>query len=67
MSNRTRLTPREREIASLVARGYCNKRIARELGLTLGTVKVNLANMFTKLEINNRTMLAMYHERNVDA
>ena len=67
MSNRTRLTPREREIAALVARGFSNKQIARDLGLTLGTVKVHINHAFQKLEINNRTMLAMYHERYVDA
>lgn len=33
------LTPRQRQVAQLVARGWTNKRIARETGLTLQVVK----------------------------
>ena len=52
------LTHRERQIARLVCHGLSNKEIARELNVSRGTVKVHLHNIFQKLEISNRTVLA---------
>jgi DNA-binding NarL/FixJ family response regulator len=52
------LTPRERQIARLVSEGMSNKEIARRLDVSQGTVKVHLHNIFPKLEITNRTVLA---------
>ncbi len=52
------LTPRERQIARLVSEGMSNKEIARRLDVSQGTVKVHLHNIFQKLEITNRTVLA---------
>ncbi|AMA59392.1 response regulator transcription factor [Bradyrhizobium sp. CCGE-LA001] len=52
------LTPRERQIVRLVSEGMSNKEIARTLDLSHGTVKVHLYNIFQKLEITNRTVLA---------
>jgi DNA-binding NarL/FixJ family response regulator len=37
------LTPRQRDVAELVARGYSNKRIAKETGLALPTVKEHVS------------------------
>lgn len=54
----TLLTDRERQIARLVSEGMSNKEIARELNVSQGTVKVHLYNIFQKLEITNRTVLA---------
>lgn len=54
----TVLTPRERQLVELVAEGLPNKLIARELGLTDGTVKIHLHNVYQKLGVNNRTALA---------
>jgi two-component system nitrate/nitrite response regulator NarL len=53
-----RLTDREQEIAVLVSSGLSNKEIGRELNLREGTIKVHLHNVFKKLAIRNRTMLA---------
>jgi DNA-binding NarL/FixJ family response regulator len=53
-----RLTDRERQIVRLVSEGMSNKEIARRLNVTQGTVKVHLHNIFQKLEITNRTVLA---------
>ena len=53
------LAPRERAISRLVAEGLRNREIADELGLTEGTVKVCLHRIYEKLEISNRTELAM--------
>ncbi|MFG3592986.1 LuxR C-terminal-related transcriptional regulator [Bradyrhizobium sp. RDI18] len=52
------LTCREREIIRLVAEGLSNKEIASQLNVSPGTVKVHLYNIFQKLEISNRTVLA---------
>ncbi|MBR0783619.1 LuxR C-terminal-related transcriptional regulator [Bradyrhizobium iriomotense] len=52
------LTQRERQIARLVSEGKSNKEIARQLDVSQGTVKVHLYNIFQKLEITNRTVLA---------
>ncbi|WP_338314189.1 LuxR C-terminal-related transcriptional regulator [Bradyrhizobium sp. TM239] len=52
------LTHRERQIVRLVSEGMSNKEIARQLNVSPGTVKVHLYNIFQKLEITNRTVLA---------
>ena len=44
------LSPREREVARLVARGLANKEIARELGLSQGTVKMHVHSISLKLK-----------------
>ncbi len=50
-----RLSKRELEILSLVAKGLRNKEIAQELDLVEGTVKVHLTNILSKLDVNDRT------------
>ncbi|QOG22511.1 LuxR C-terminal-related transcriptional regulator [Bradyrhizobium sp. SEMIA] len=52
------LTHRERQIVRLVSEGMSNKEIARALKVSPGTVKVHLYNIFQKLEVTNRTVLA---------
>jgi VCBS repeat-containing protein len=52
------LTHREHQIVRLVRNGLSNKEIARQLNVSPGTVKVHLHNIFQKLEISNRTVLA---------
>lgn len=53
------LTKREREIASLVARGENNKIIARNLDITERTVKAHLTEIFRKLGVTDRLKLAV--------
>jgi len=48
------LSPREREVGVLVARGLTNKEVARELGLSEGTVKMHVHNIFQKLGAKSR-------------
>jgi DNA-binding NarL/FixJ family response regulator len=55
----SRLTPRERQVLSLVARGLTNKVIARELAISAGTVRVYLSEILVKLGAANRTEAAM--------
>lgn len=52
------LSGREREIALLIVEGRSNKEIARALKMADRTVKVHLHNIYLKLAIHNRTMLA---------
>lgn len=57
------LTPREREITELVCRGLSNRAIATELGSSEGTVGIHLHNIYGKLDISSRTMLAALNVR----
>lgn len=51
---RQRLTPRERQIADLVALGRTNAEIGTELWITENSVKQALKRMFRKLEVSSR-------------
>ena len=53
------LTRRERELIELVRQGLRNRDIAAELGVTEGTVKIYLHAIFDKLQVENRTELAL--------
>jgi DNA-binding CsgD family transcriptional regulator len=52
------LTPREREVAALVARGCTDRDIARVLGIGFGTVRTHLTNAMSKSGCANRAELA---------
>lgn len=49
------LTSREEEVLRLIDMGCCNKVIARELGIALGTVKTHVKAILSKLEASSRT------------
>ncbi len=49
------LTRRETEILDYVARGYMNKQIAIQLGLSEQTIKNHLSSILRKLDVNDRT------------
>jgi len=53
------LTPREREILCLLAEGQSNKVIARNLGITDGTVKLHVKAILRKLEVHSRVEAAV--------
>jgi DNA-binding CsgD family transcriptional regulator len=53
-----RLTPRQRDVARLVARGHTNSDIGHQLDLSENTVKKHLKDIFDLLAIANRTELA---------
>jgi NarL family two-component system response regulator LiaR len=57
------LTPREREVLGLLARGLANKRIARELGVSEKTVKAHVGHLLAKLGVSDRTQAALYAVR----
>jgi two-component system OmpR family sensor kinase len=54
------LTPRQREIAGLLARGLANAEIADQLVLTRGTVANHVASILQRLELESRTQIAAW-------
>ena len=48
------LTPRQRELLALVAGGRTNGQIARHLGISEGTVRTHLENIFERLQVTSR-------------
>jgi len=57
------LSPREREVLSLVAVGLPNKSIARRLDISEKTVKAHLTKVFTALGVADRTSAALWAQR----
>ena len=53
------LSPRELEVASMVIKGASNKEIARALDLQEVTVKLHIRNLCRKLDVKNRTQIAV--------
>ena len=53
------LTARQDEVLVLLARGLSNKEIARDLRMAEGTVKIHIAGIFRRLNVQNRTEAAL--------
>ena len=53
------LSPREREVMDLAAKGLANKAIARQLKITEGTIKLHLHRIYQKLGVKSRFALAV--------
>jgi DNA-binding NarL/FixJ family response regulator len=53
------LTPREQEVFKLLSDGLPNKVIARKLGMALSTVKIHVHHILRKLNVHNRTEVAI--------
>ena len=64
-TRRVHLTPRERQLTTLLAQGLRNKEIAFRLGITEGTVKVYLSKLYSKLGVSDRFDLALTTLRNL--
>ncbi len=54
-----RLTPREREVLGYIASGADNLKIAAYLNITERTVKAHITSIYRKLDVENRTQMAM--------
>ncbi len=57
------LTPRERQVAELVARGLTNRQIAAELGIARGTAGRHISNILEKLAFHTRAEIASWQSR----
>jgi DNA-binding NarL/FixJ family response regulator len=53
------ITPREVEVLRLLTQGRTNPEIARELGISRGTVKIHVQHIIAKLEVSDRTQAAV--------
>jgi len=49
-----RLTPRQTDLLRLLAAGHTNTQIARRLGISEGTVRTHLENLYTRLNVSSR-------------
>jgi two-component system nitrate/nitrite response regulator NarL len=54
------LSPREREILALIAKGASNKEVARDLGIAEATVKIHVQHILRKLNLSSRVQAAVY-------
>ena len=54
------LTPTERSVVELAARGHTNPEIGARLYIGRGTAKTHFAHVYAKLGVANRTELARY-------
>jgi DNA-binding NarL/FixJ family response regulator len=52
------LTPREREVLRLIARGYAYKEVARDLEISVKTVETHVSSVLRKLQLSSRHQLA---------
>lgn len=58
------LTPRETEIMKLISEGLSNKEISVKLYLSEGTIRNYVTALLEKLELRDRTQLAIYYLKN---
>lgn len=58
-----KLTPRELEVARMVAQGLRNRAIAERLFISEGTVKIHLHNIYEKTGVDGRLELAVYAQK----
>ena len=54
------LTPRERDVLRLIARGYTYKEVARELVLSVKTIETHMSAVLRKLQLSNRYQLTRW-------
>ncbi len=59
-----RISPRELEVLNLIAEGYGNREIGERLFISERTVKSHVTHLLEKLELRDRTQLAIYALRN---
>lgn len=54
------LSPREREVLRLIARGYTYKEVARDLGISAKTVETHVSSVLRKLQLSTRHQLTRW-------
>lgn len=66
-TDRNGLTEREMEVVRLIGGGATNREISRALHLSEGTVRNHVTNILRKLDLRDRTQLALWHAKRRDA
>lgn len=56
------LTARQREILAMIADGMSNKAIARQLYITINTVKTTIRALYAKIGVTSRTQAVRWHD-----
>ena len=64
LTDQVELTPREKSIVGLIAKGKSNKLIARELSIAEATVKVHVKHLLKKLSLSSRVEAALWAVKN---
>ena len=59
-SKSQRLTKRELQVMSLISKGMSNKSIASNLNISDKTVKNHVSSVLKKIDLNDRTQIAVY-------
>lgn len=54
------LTPREKDVLRLIARGFAYKQVARKLNISIKTVETHVSSVLRKLQLSNRHELARW-------
>ncbi|MFE0133127.1 response regulator transcription factor [Streptomyces sp. NPDC059037] len=57
------LTPREREVAALVAQGFSNREVAERLVISKRTAHTHVEHILTKVDVTSRTEIAAALQR----
>lgn len=60
LTHEEELTDREKDVLELVGKGMSNIEIAKKLYISEGTVKNYISNLYSKLEVNDRSKLTLY-------
>ncbi|RIK63123.1 MAG: hypothetical protein DCC65_16350 [Planctomycetota bacterium] len=53
------LTPQQSKVVTLILRGYCDKQIAAQLGLSYSTVRTHLGRLFQRIGAQDRSELIL--------
>jgi non-specific serine/threonine protein kinase len=61
------LSPREQEVVRLIARGYTNRQIAKDLFIAEPTAERHAANIFSKLGVHSRAQVAAWSVEHLHA
>jgi DNA-binding CsgD family transcriptional regulator len=62
LANWHKLTPRQQEVAALICGGYTNREIARQLNISISTVKTHIRYILPKFKLNSKDQLRQYFE-----
>lgn len=64
LKDESQLTEREIKILQLLADGCSNKQIAKELGISIRTVKFHTNNIYSKLDVDSRSQAIAWAWKN---